>query len=90
MRYFSVSCGNGYCGCDEEWLMECEEEPDCYEVIEYYSYETGAGGLRIGDDEDDDITEEEYYQNMMDNIGIEEISEEEYIRLRDEEGFEER
>jgi hypothetical protein len=88
MKYFSVSCGNGYCGCDEEWLMEGEEEPECCEVIECYSYETGAGGLRIGDDEDDDISEEEYYQNMMDNISIEEISEEEFINLRDNEYWE--
>lgn len=90
MRYFSVSCGNGYCGCDEAWLMEGEEFPECTDVIECYTYESGAAGINIGYDEDDDISEEEYYENMMENIFIDEISEEEYIRLRDEEGFEER
>jgi hypothetical protein len=88
MRYFSVSCGNGYCGCDEEWLMEGEIEPESTDIIDCYTYESGAGGLRIGDDEDDDISEEEYYQNMMDNISIEEISEEEFINLRDNEYWE--
>ena len=90
MRYFYVSCGNGSCGCNEEWLMESEEFPECTDVIECYSYETGAAGINIGDDEDDDISEEEYYENMMESVFIDEISEEEYIRLRDEDGFEER
>ena len=90
MRYFHVSCGNGYCGCDEEWLMESPEEIKSEDVYDYYTYTDGAGGLQIGDDEDDDITEEEYYDNIIGSTVIEEISEEEYIRLRDEEYIEER
>lgn len=90
MRYFYVSCGNGYCGCNEEWLMESATDLDPEEVYECYAYTDGAAGLRIGEDEDDDISEEEYYENIMDNISIEEISEEEYIRLRNEESIEER
>lgn len=88
MKYFSVSCGNGYCSCDEEWLMEGEEYPECTDVIECYTYNTGAAGISIGDDEDDDLAEEEYFENMIENISIEEISEEEFINLRDNEYWE--
>jgi hypothetical protein len=88
MRYFSVSCGNGYCGCDEEWLMESEVDLDPEEVYDCYTYTEGAAGLRIGDDEFDDIAEDEYYENIMENIYFEEISEEEFKRLRDEESWE--
>lgn len=88
MRYFSISCGNGYCGCDEYWLMESNTDLDPDDVYDCYTYTDGAAGLRIGDDEFDDIAEDQYYENIMENICIEEISEEEFMHLRDSECWE--
>lgn len=80
MRFFHVSCGNGYCGCDEEWVMACETEPTLNEVVECYSYLDGVSGLEIGEDEDEDcdITEEEYYLNIYENVCVEEITLQEF------------
>lgn len=88
MRYFSVSCGNGYCGCDEEWLMESNIDLDPEDVYDCYTYTDGAAGLRIGDDEFDDIAVDQYYENIMESVCIEEISEEEFMHLRDSELWE--
>ena len=89
MRYFHVSCGNGYCGCGEEWVMASETMPDIDEVVECYTYLDGAGGLDIGEDEDCDITEEEYYENIYENTCVEEITLQEFNDLI-EDGCEER
>lgn len=90
MRFFHVSCGNGYCGCDEDWVMASETEPDVDEVIECYSYLDGAAGLRVGDDEDCDITEEEYYDNICENICVEEITFQEFNDFIEKDGLEKR
>lgn len=94
MKYYKISCGNGYCGCNEEWLMECKVEPEPTEVYDCYTYTDGAAGLIPMDENDEDydpdydITWEEYEQNIYNNMSIEEISEEEFIKLRDEESWE--
>ena len=87
MRYWRIECGNGYCGCDEQWVAEAEEEPTLDDVLNDYSYTFGCAGLEIGDDESDDITEEDYYENLCDECCVTEITEEEYWRLRNDEFF---
>ena len=96
MRYWKVKCGNGYCGCDEEWLMETENdfELGCHDIYDVYSYADGAAGINpISEededfDEENDISAEEYEADIFENMCWEEISEEEFIELRDEEGWE--
>ena len=93
-RYYKVNCGNGCCGCDEEWLMEITDSYELIaeEVIDCYSYESGAAGINPDDPEFDPDSEEfegETYEEMIyDNLSFEEISEEEFKNLRDEEGWE--
>lgn len=96
MRYYKVKCGNGYCGCDEEFLTECDGELEFMDILEMYCYTDGAAGLNPMDldsedfDPDDDISYDEYLEGIADNTSLEEIDEEEFIRLRDEEGWEAR
>ncbi len=89
MRYLLVEAGNGFCGCNEEYLLEVRDEADDEEIfndiLDTYTYETGAAGLDPDDEEFEDYSYEEY---IADNSGWEEITEEEFIRLRDEEGYE--
>lgn len=94
MKYFLVYAGNGLCGCDEEWITETEKEnlDFCPDVLEMYSYEGGYAGMENDSDFwgedlwDDDC--DAYYDAIAENSGWDEISEEEFIRLRDEEGYE--
>lgn len=96
--YLKVKCGNGYCGCDEEWLMEIDENASDKEIVEdirnTYTYLEGADGLNPKDpDEEDfepdyDISWDEYDENISDRISWEEISQEEFKRLNEEEWFE--
>lgn len=93
MFYYKVECGNGYCGCDEEWLMVYEKEPDedtvYHDAYECYSYEDGFAG---SEKEYDTVEEEEewwenYEQAIWENLSVEQIDEEEYMAY-EEEGWE--
>ena len=90
MKYIHVNAGNGYCGCDEEFLMKFEDDMsdnDIWdEVLCNYSYIDGAAGL---DPDDEEFEEYSYEECIGDNTGYKEISEEEYKQLL-EEGIEER
>jgi len=89
MKYFKITCSNGYCGYDEEWYEEVEDtvtanDFNCEGYISNYSfYEPGASII----DPDDYETEEEYewacedYQAEI-SIDIEEITREEYENER--------
>lgn len=93
-RYWRITCSNGFCGCDEEWLMETNDDCNLIaeDVIEYYTYESGAAGISPDDPEFDPNSEEfegETYEDLIyDNLSYEEISEEEFKNLRDEEEWE--
>jgi len=98
MKYFKVFASNGLCGCDEEWLTVTEKNDlDFYnDVLGQYSYEGGYAGFEY----DVDMWAEYDEENNDPNVGYEnaiceysvweEITEEEFVRLRDEEGLEER
>ena len=94
MKYWKVECSNGFCGCDEQWLMETsdESELESSEAIEYYSYQEGAADISADDPEFDPESEEfegETYEDLIyDNLFFEEISKEEFETLRDEELWE--
>lgn len=76
MRYFLIEFDNDYCGCDEKYVVELEEEPTEEEVRESYSF---ADGLAFMDDED--LEEYDFYTDIT------EVSEEEYARLKAEDGI---
>lgn len=87
--YILVNVGNGYGGCDEEYLLEMRDgasDGEIYDtILETYSYETGAAGI---DPDDEEFEEYSYEDCIADNTTWDEIGEEEFIRLRDEEDYE--
>lgn len=89
MKYFLVNARNGYCGCDEEYLLEMRDDASDDEIystiLETYSYESGAAGI---DPDDEEFEEYSYEECIADNTTWDEISEEEFIQLRDEEDYE--
>lgn len=88
MRYWKVEMGNGYCGCDEEFVTETKDN----EVLSFedclfmYAYSDGAAGI---DPEDEEFEEYSYEDCIAENTTWEEITEEEYQILIDI-GWEER
>lgn len=98
MKYFEVHASNGLCGCDEKWVTATEKDDlDFYEdVLQYYSYESGYAGFENDEDEWAENDEEDgdpavgYENAICEYSSWEEITEEEFVRLRDEEGWDER
>ena len=89
MKYFKITCSNGYCGCDEEWYevaddSATESDFECDDYLQSYGfYDPDARFV----DPDDYDTEEEYlevYDDYQANIciSVEEITEEEYKEER--------
>lgn len=96
MRYWKVEMGNGYCGCYEEFVTTTEGyELSFCDCLGMYSYEYGAAGIEPVDDEEEaeesgQPTTEEYEARIADDSYWEEIDEEEFNRLVNEEDWEER
>lgn len=90
MMYYRVEMSNGYCGHDDEFLVVTEKEPTGEDLMELYAYSEGGACLSPDDEEfqTDDEDADGYFEAVMDNSSCEEIDEEEFIRLRDEEGWE--
>lgn len=85
MKYFKITCSNGYCGCDEEWYTYAEDTAtiydfECEDYLQNYAfYDPDARFI----DPDDYETEEEYEEAYADyqaniSIDVEEITREEY------------
>ena len=85
MKYFKITCSNGYCGCDEEWYEVAEDTATaddfkCDDYLQNYAfYDPDARFIDLADFE----TEEEYEEACADyqeniSIDIEEITKEEY------------
>lgn len=86
MRYWKVTMGNGFCGCDDEFLTTTENSDLTFEdCLEMYSYTDGAAGLSPDDEEFEDCP---YEEHIADNSSWEEIEEEEYQYLVNDEGWE--
>lgn len=86
MKYWKVVMGNGFCGCDEEFVTRTENRDlffdDC---LMMYTYENGAAGL---DPDDEEFEEYSYEDYILDNSYWEEIDEEEYLHLVNDEDWE--
>ena len=87
MKYFKIEMSNGYCGCDETYLIKAK---DAYEIDDYELLESCYSFLEpderfIGYEEDYDSKEEydEAYNEYNDNLSCfwEEIPKEEYEQL---------
>lgn len=88
MKFWKVEISNGYCGFDDEFLVESEQEPEPMELFEQYVYCDGGGGLDPWNDEDGDFESyDDYVEQVLENIFCEEITEEE-ARAFEEDGWE--
>lgn len=85
MKYFKITCSNGYCGCDEEWYEEADDNAIEYD-FDLDDYLQGYAFLEPDSrfvDRDDYETEEEYEEAYAEYqaeicVDIEEITREEY------------
>ncbi len=83
MKYYKITCSNGYCGCNEDFYEELEDDENIDEIADdilfnYYGFAEPDGRF-VGKSWDDEITDEEYdeyQQNLC--VDWEEITEEEY------------
>ena len=82
--YYKVTCTNGYCGCDEDFYIEAENNSDAwdeaYEILEeQYSF--------IEPDERFvyDMNDEEELENYAEGIDVfvREISKKEYLEAKE-------
>ena len=81
MRYWKVKMGNGYCGCDDNFLTTTEEKELLFEdCLDMYVYSDGAAGIDPDDEEEFDMFYS-YEDGIADNSDWEEITEEEYQAL---------
>ena len=85
MIFYRVTMGNGLCGYDEEFLTSSEQNLNFCDLLEMYTYTDDTAGINLEDEEFEEYSYEEW---IADNSYWEEISEEEFILLRDEEGWE--
>jgi hypothetical protein len=88
MKYYKVEMGNGYCGCDDNFVVTTDDDTELSlaDCMEMYVYADGAAGISPDDEE---FAEYPYEENVADNSTWEEITEEEYRKLVDEEYWEE-
>lgn len=78
MKYWKVTCSNGFCGCDEEYYFKAENE-DMAELIgqefleaDYSFYDPDERFVDL----DDEREVEDYYAGL--EYWVDEISKEEY------------
>ena len=89
MKYYKVEMGNGYCGCDDNFVVTTNDDTELSfeDCMEMYTYADGAACI---DPDDEEFEEYSYEEHIAENSFCEEISEEEYRKLVDEESWEER
>lgn len=91
--YFLITCSNGYCGCNEDYIGIFESDLDAYDAAEdilfnYYSFaEPDNRFLNIDVDEDDEDYDEAYeeaYEVYREDLFVEvtPISEEEFDEFK--------
>ena len=88
MIFYRVTMGNGLCGYDEEFLTSSEQDLNFWDLLEMYTYTNDTAGIYLEGEECEEFEECSYEEWIADNSYWEEISEEEFICLRDEEGWE--
>ncbi len=78
MKYWKVTCSNGFCGCDEEFYFEAKNEDEAdligHDFLEndYSFYDPDERSVDLEDEEE----VADYYDNL--EYWVEEISKEEY------------
>ena len=89
MKYYKVEMSNGYCGCDDNFVVTTNDDTELSfeDCMEMYTYADGADCI---DPDDEEFEEYSYEENIAENSFCEEISEEEYRKLVDEQYWEER
>lgn len=78
--YYKVTCTNGYCGCDEDFYIEAENNSDAWdeadEILEE-QYSFTYPDERFSDEEE----LEDYAEGI--NVFVREISKEEYLEAKE-------
>lgn len=78
MHYYVVNMSNGFCGCDEDFIIKNESELTWDDFVEKYTYR--YGGVWDMDDYDED----EYLEDINNYSSYEEISKEKFDSLKNE------
>ena len=82
--YYKVTCTNGYCGCDEDFYIEAENNSDAWdeanEILES-NYSFIYPDKRFVYDMDDEEELENYAEGV--DVFVEEISEKEYLEAKE-------
>ena len=93
-RYWKVECSNGRGGCDDNFVTVTEDgEFTEVDLLDYYAYESGYAGMENDEWEesgDSDNADDNYHAAILENSCWDEITEDEYNYLLEEEGWEER
>lgn len=91
MKYYKFTCSNGYCGCDEEFYEEVEENTDidklAIDILNGYSFYEPDGRFLTHSPGWDDYDYDEYeedYDEYIENLSVDyiEITKEEYEENR--------
>jgi len=80
MKYYKIVCSNGYCGCDEEFYEELENDENIDIIADnilYNYYDFAEPDERFIDTDEDYEAELDAYQEKLE-VWYEEITEEEY------------
>ena len=86
MKYFKITCSNGFCGCDEEFYVSAEDELEAGDMgVDILN---GLYSFSFPDDRflDYDEGDEESYNEALDwyeenlTCYVEEVSHEEYLK----------
>ena len=83
MKYYKITCTNGYCGCDENFYIQAESDSEAWADADYIcsdEYSFAYPDERFVEDMDDKDEIEEYCMNV--EAYVEEISEEEYLEAK--------
>lgn len=83
MKYYKVTCTNGYAGCDEDFYIEAKNDSDAWNeandiLEEQYSFiEPDERMINMDDEEELEAYAEEV------QAYVEEITEEEYLKAKE-------
>lgn len=86
--YYKVTCTNGYCGCDEDFYIEAENNSDAWDeadeiLEEQYSFTYPDERFVYDMDDEDEL--EAYTEGVT--AFVEEISKEEYLKAKEWWGY---
>lgn len=86
--YYKITCTNGYCGCDEDFYIEAENNSDAWdeanEILES-NYSFIYPDERFVYDMNDEEELENYAEGV--DVFVEEISEKEYLEAKEWWGY---